>query len=107
MMFGFTRKKEKHHYQIAAVTEFSQAIKDKIMSQINQQITDMKEVIQSSITQAIMEELSLSEITAISNNAEGNLQLEKLKKRLSHRIGSIVTQQTVAAMDRLSKIANS
>lgn len=103
-MFGFRKKKHNQEPdQLAVVTEFSLAIRNRIMSQINQQITDMKEVIQASVTQAIVEEISLNEIANIENNSEGAAALNLLKQRLSYRIESIVTQQAVAMMDRLSR----
>ena len=99
-MFCFIGKEKR----LAAVSEFALAIRDRIMSQINQHLTDMKEVLRAQVTQAIMEELTMQEIAVIDNTPDGQHRLNNIKRKITGRVDSIVTQQAVAAMDRISKI---
>lgn len=101
MMF-FKRKAKTEDTQ-EIVKEFALSIRDRIMSKINVQISDMKEVLRSSIAQIIVEELNTSTLTGIDASPEGQLRLYELRKRITSKTDATIVQQTVAAMDRISR----
>ena len=103
-MFSFRSQEKKQ----AAVAEFALAIRDRIMSKINEQISDTKEVLRTSITLAIVEALSLDELEII-NEAEADSKqrkLDALKRKITLKTDSIIVQQTVSLMSRIASLGS-
>ena len=100
----FFKRKPKVEDTHEIVKEFALSIRDRIMSKINVQISDMKEVLRSSIAQIIVEELNASSLAGIDASPEGQLRLHELRRRLTSKADAAIVQQTVAAMDRISRV---
>jgi len=86
------------------VKDFALSIRDRVMSKVNVHISDMKEVIRASIAQVIMEDLSAERLSGIDASPDGQRKLNELKRQLNTKLENIVVQQSVAVMDRISKM---
>ena len=98
----FKRKSNAEDTQ-EVVKEFALSIKDRIMSKINVQISDMKEVLRSAVAQIIVEELNTANISGIDASPDGQRRLHELRRRITSKTDAVIVQQTVAAMDRISR----
>jgi len=98
----FKRKSNAEDTQ-EVVKEFALSIKDRIMSKINVQISDMKEVLRSAVAQIIVEELNTTSLSGIDASPDGQRRLHELRRRITSKTDAVIVQQTVAAMDRISR----
>lgn len=73
------------------------------MSKINVQISDMKEVLRSAVAQIIVEELNTTSLSGIDASPDGQRRLHELRRRITSKTDAVIVQQTVAAMDRISR----
>jgi cell division protein ZapA (FtsZ GTPase activity inhibitor) len=85
-----------------AMSRFILTLKELLMKEVNQHITDMKEVIKNAVLQVVLEEVSLESLS-MNNTNENRAALERIHRKVDVKVRHIVDQHAVLAMDRISR----
>lgn len=100
LMFGFFKKFDNSSI---VVSEFANAIKEKIMNNVRDNLYNMKEALKTSVVQQVLDQLTSGSIGRIDDTPDGRRNLELLRRKVAATIEASVELQVSSAIDRIQK----